>query len=97
MARGVYKITPPQQDRTDASLGTPTPLAPGLGFLVDGVIVHQLAGAENEMILMPKSYESRQDVGDDAAWRTDDDGDAHKCWQSRIVYQQIEHHPRLLR
>lgn len=97
MARTVYRVTPPPQNQTDASLGTPTTLAPGLGFFTDGVVVHELAGSEDKMIMIPKSYENRQHVGYDAAWRTDDDGDAHKCWQTTLIYQQIEDHPRLVR
>lgn len=97
MARAVYRVRPPTQQQPDASLGPPTPLAPGLGFLVGSVEVHALEGHESEMILKPTSYENRENVGEDAAWRFDDSGDPHRCWQTTMIYQHIEDHPRLVR
>lgn len=83
MARMNYKVKPPAQQPSDASsLGPPTPLASEPGFLVGDVEVHALAGQKHEMILLPRGYEDRQDFGEDAPWRTDEDGDQHRCWQS---------------
>lgn len=97
MARMPYNINPPPQRQTKAALGPPTPLAPSPSFLVDGAVVRGLVWGDNEMIVMPRTYEDRQDVEDDALWRIDEDGDAHRCWKTTEICQHIENHSRLVR
>lgn len=80
MARTVYRVRPPALQQPDASLGSSTPLAAGFDFHLEGVKVHALADQDSEMILTPRLYEDREEVGDNAARRFDDSGDPHRCW-----------------
>lgn len=100
MARTVLTPRPPPR-QADASLGQPTPFVSvpesSTPIDYDNVLIRRLAGDEYEMIMTPVSYEDRNDVGDDAEWREDEDGDADRCWKTTIIYQHIDHHPRLVR
>jgi len=51
----------------------------------------------SELIMMPAEYEDRNAIGEDAEWRTHENGNAGKCWRTATIYQYISHHPNVFR
>lgn len=94
MARTVYRVLPPQPDQPS---GQPTPVVLGSRTLLDNVCIYQLDGDGSELTMMPHEYEERNDIGEEAEWRMNNDGNAERCWVTTTVYQHIEHHPNLVR
>ena len=102
MARSIRVVKPPPEHRANAPPGPPTPLAPYPSTYAsidgDGVQIAQLANADAELLMMPRYYEEdRNDIDEDAEWRTDDQGNAGRCWKTTLVYQHIGEHPNLVR
>lgn len=102
MARTVLVVQPPPQHQADAPPGPPTPLAPYRSTYAsvngDGVQIAPLANANAELLMMPRYYEEdRNDISEDARWRTDDDGNAGRCWKTTLIYQHIGEHPNVVR
>ena len=102
MARTARKVEPPPQHRANIPRDPPTPLAPYpctyASIDGDGVQIAQLANADAELLMLPRYYEEdRNDIGEDAEWRTDDHDYAGKCWKTTLTYQHIGEHPNVIR
>ena len=103
MACTGYSVRPPLNHTTAAASlpGPPTPLVPGYSSytILHNVTLGQLDGDKpgSELLMMPAEYEDRDDIGEDAEWRTTANGDASKCWKSTNIYQHISHHPNVVR
>lgn len=102
MARTSYVTRPPPEHTTAAaSLSPPAPLVPGCSLpdYLHSVYICQLASEPpgSELIMMPAEYEDRSDTGEDAEWRTHENGNASNCWKTTTIYQYISHHPNLVR
>jgi hypothetical protein len=91
MARGNYAVRPPSQQTHPPPPGPPTPYGPGQSVLIqDSVEVCTLAGDGSEMIMLPVTYEDRDDWAEDAEWRVrDENGFARKCWQTTRIYELL--------
>lgn len=94
MARTVYRVLPPRQDQL---LARPTPVVLGSRTLLNNVGIYRLEGDGSELIMMPHEYEDRNDIGEDAEWRMNNDGNAERCWRTTKAYQSIGHHANLVR
>ncbi|KAF2165839.1 hypothetical protein M409DRAFT_67159 [Zasmidium cellare ATCC 36951] len=96
MARTVHPVQPPREHVAPQS--PPTPYAARQHFVLrDSTVVCTLAGGGSEMLIVPSSYEDRNDIGEDADWRqAHNAADAHKCWKTTFIYQHIEDHPHLM-
>jgi serine/threonine protein kinase len=74
---------------------------PGYGSstVLHNVNISPLVGDEpgSELLMMPAEYEYRDDIGEDAEWRTNANGNASKCWKTTEIYQHISHHPNVVR
>lgn len=102
MARTACKVEPPPEHRASIPRGPPIPLAPYpctyASVNGDGVQIAQLANADAELLMMPQYYEEdRNDISEDANWRTDDDGNAGRCFKTTLAYQHIGDHPNVVR
>jgi hypothetical protein len=102
MARSVRVVKPPPQHRANVPPGPPTPLATHPCTYVsvdgDGIQIAQLANADAELLMMPRYYEKdRNDISEDANWRTDDHGNAGRCWKTTLAYQHIGEHSSVVR
>jgi hypothetical protein len=101
MARTYYETGPPHgHAAAAASLGPPTPLVPGWSPpYLHNADISQLVCNEpgSELLMRPNEYEDRNDIGEDAEWRTHEDGNADKCWKTTEIYQHISHHPNVVR
>lgn len=101
MARTNYGVKPPPQHQANTPKAYPhserTFLQVNASIDGDNVQIAELANADSELLMMPKTYEDRNDVGEDAEWRTNDDGDAGRCWKTTLIYQHIGHHPNVVR
>jgi hypothetical protein len=102
MARTARKVEPPPQHRTNTPRGPPTLLAPYPNTYAsidgDGIQIAQLDNGDGELLMMPRYYEeNRNDIGEDAEWRTDDHGYAGECWKITLAYQHIGEHPNVVR
>jgi len=102
MARLLCVVKPPPQHQVSVPPGPPTPLASYSRTWAsvdgDGVQIAQLANDDAELLMMPKYYEEdRNDISEDADWRTDDDGNAGRCFKTTLAYQHIGEHPNVVR
>ena len=94
--------SPAEHTVAAASLpGPSTPIVPGYGSytILHNVALGQLDGGEpgSELLMMPAEYEDRNDIGEDAEWRMNANGNASKCWKTTEIYQHISDHPNVVR
>ena len=103
MACTGYSVRPPLNHTTAAASlpGPPTPLVPGYSSytILHNVTLGQLDGDKpgSELLMMPAEYEDRDDIGEDAEWRMNANGNASKCWKTTEIYQHISDHPNVVR
>ncbi|KAI5362546.1 hypothetical protein Slin15195_G062020 [Septoria linicola] len=95
MARTTAIVRPPP-GYSDAAIGPPTPLVEsGIFALIDtagaiGLFFRWVRTASHASRLRRPSR-----FGENSEWRREHD--ANRCWKTTSIYQQIGHHPRVVR